>query len=135
MVPVTCAVLFDNRKILTVKRGNAMKMAGYWEFPGGKVEADESHTASLQREIMEELGIEISVEYPLTPVEWHYVGGPHITLYPFVCKVFDGFLDRILLYEHEELRWLSVSDLWSIEWADADVPIVKEVEALLATIE
>ncbi|MGL1935493.1 MAG: (deoxy)nucleoside triphosphate pyrophosphohydrolase [Fibrobacterales bacterium] len=132
MITVTCAVIIDNGKLLAVKRGTAMKMAGFWEFPGGKVEQGENHAASVEREIAEELGIDVLVERALSPVKWHYTDGPHILLCPFICAVTQSTIVKIILHEHEELRWLSHAELWCVEWAAADIAIVKEVAVLLA---
>jgi 8-oxo-dGTP diphosphatase len=132
VIEVSCAVMLYKDKILAVKRGQAMKMAGLWEFPGGKVEKGESYSVSLVREIHEELGVTIAVAEALTPVEWSYPSGPHIRLHPYFVHLSKCAAEGIDLKEHDELKWLEIDALWSVCWADADVPIVKEVLTLLS---
>ncbi len=91
-----------------------------WEFPGGKVEPNETSEECLIREIKEELGIEIEIEKSLTAHTHHY---PSVTirLIPFVCKHISG---NITLKEHANLKWLNANELLDLDWADADIPIL-----------
>jgi len=100
-----------------------MKLPLKWEFPGGKVENGESKEDCLRREIREELGLEIEVGSALTVVEHHY---PEFSLYlyPFLCTWIDGSL---AIAEHAQAIWVSYDDLKNYDWAEADVPIVREL--------
>lgn len=100
-----------------------MKMAGKWEFPGGKLEPGESAEASLIREMQEELQLEIAILEPLIPVI-HAYPTVEIELIPFLVKHIGGTLQ---LSEHDAFQWSSVEQLLQFDWAEADLPIVKQV--------
>jgi 8-oxo-dGTP diphosphatase len=101
-----------------------MDLPGLWEFPGGKVEPDESPAACLIREIWEELSIGIQICKPLTPV-LHAYPTKTIQLIPFLANWESGTLQ---LTEHAQSQWLAPQDLLSLDWAPADLPIVKELQ-------
>lgn len=91
-----------------------------WEFPGGKIEPGESLTECLQRELVEELGIRADVGTGLPPATHHYPTFT-VTLYPFVCAIRSG---DITLHEHAAMVWLPPEDLHSLDWAEADLPVI-----------
>lgn len=123
MLHVTCAIIEHQGKVLICQRSASMKLPLKWEFPGGKVENGESKEECLKREIKEELGLEIEVRTALTVVEHHY---PEFSLrlYPFLCKCAGGSL---AIAEHAQAIWVSYNDLKNYDWAEADVPVVKEI--------
>jgi 8-oxo-dGTP diphosphatase len=121
-IKVTCAIISFDSRVLVVQRGEGMSMPFKWEFPGGKVETDESEEACIKREIKEELDIEIELLGRLTPVRHSY---PHVSieLIPFRAQFFRG---AVSLLEHKQYLLLDKQQLGDLDWADADVPIVKE---------
>jgi 8-oxo-dGTP diphosphatase len=122
MIAVSCAIIVnDENKILVTQRGASMKLPLKWEFPGGKVEANESPENCLIREIKEELDIDINIKSSLEPVEHHYKEFS-IRLIPFVCKINSG---KIKLSEHADYRWLNKNELLDLDWAEADVFVLK----------
>ena len=125
-VRVSCAVLMQGNRVLAVRRGPNMKMAGKWEFPGGKLEQGESAEVSLLREMQEELQLEIAILQPLHPVV-HAYSDIEIELIPFLVKQIGGTLQ---LSEHDAFQWSSVEQLMEFDWAAADLPIVKQVMEL-----
>ena len=94
-----------------------MKLPFKWEFPGGKIESDEEPKACLQREIFEELNLNIAVTNELAPVTHQYPDFV-ITLYPFVCTAMS---DTFKLQEHAQALWLSMKALHALDWAEADL--------------
>lgn len=121
-IEVVAAVIERNGRIFATQRGyGAFKDA--WEFPGGKVEAGEDRQHALKREIMEELDTEIDVKSLLCTVDYDYPDF-HITLHCYICSVTDGDL---VLKEHEAARWLSPSELFSVDWLPADVEAVEKI--------
>jgi 8-oxo-dGTP diphosphatase len=100
-------------------------LAGLWEFPGGKIESDESENDALIREIREELAIAIVVKSPLTPVVWTY---PHIRieLIPFVCETPQ---QTCASHAHHCVQWIPIDRFDSLDWAPADIPIYQELQA------
>lgn len=117
---VTCAIIKIQDRILAVQRSATMSLPCKWEFPGGKMEEGESEEACIQREIKEELNIEISLEEQL-PATYHEYDDFNIELIPFLAKYQSG---KIKLSEHQAFSLLSVNELRSLDWAPADLPIV-----------
>lgn len=119
---VVCAIILKQNKTLAVQRSEKMILPLKWEFPGGKIEPHESEVACIKREIQEELNIAIEVGQRLTPATHEY---PVFTieLIPYVSTYKSGILT---LNEHSQKLWLEKSKLITLDWASADVPIVKE---------
>ena len=120
-IKVVGAVLVHDGRVFAAKRGPGKSMAGYWEFPGGKVEAAETPEKALARELREELKIDVTVgEFIVTAT--HEAGTAVIELSTYLCTIIEGVP---VLTEHEEFRWLPVSELSDVEWAPADIPTVE----------
>lgn len=119
---VTCAIIIINKKTLVVQRSKEMSLPLKWEFPGGKIEDKESEIDCIKREIKEELNIEIEILNRLAPSIHKY---PNFTieLIPFLCNYISG---EINLKEHQQYLLLDKLDLIKLDWADADIPILKE---------
>jgi 8-oxo-dGTP diphosphatase len=124
-IPVTCAVIWFEGKILCAKRSATMSQPGLWEFPGGKVEQGELLEDCLTREILEELNISIRIVIAMSPSEFSYSSDKTIRLLPFLCTWESGLIQ---LLEHEEVRWLTKEELFSVNWAPADLPIAQELD-------
>jgi 8-oxo-dGTP diphosphatase len=122
MLQVTCAIIAHANKILICQRSASMKLPLKWEFPGGKIEAGESKEECLRREIKEELNIDISIERALTMIEHHYPDFS-LRLYPFVCGLQSG---EVKALEHTQAIWVAIDQLADYDWAEADLPIVRE---------
>ena len=116
-IPVACAVIKKNGKILATQRSDTMSMPLKWEFPGGKIHIDESPAQCLKRELMEELGIEVHVGKALPQSTYPYPDFS-VTLFPFFCTIAGG---RIVLHEHKAFVWVSPADLHILDWAEADM--------------
>ncbi|MEN2282386.1 (deoxy)nucleoside triphosphate pyrophosphohydrolase [Algoriphagus sp. SE2] len=123
-IPVTCAIIIHQNKILVAKRSSTMSQSGYWEFPGGKVETDESMEACLKREIREELGLEIKIKSKLKSSVFEYSPEKVIQLFPFVCDWKSGDLE---ILEHEKVSWVAIEELEDLNLAPADIPIYREL--------
>lgn len=123
MILVTCAIIVNPQgQVLLTQRSASMPLPLKWEFPGGKIEAGETPEACLIREIREELNIEIQITGSLSPNEYQYPD-KLILLIPFICEKISG---EIVLKEHAEYKWLETKDLLDIDWAEADITIVKQ---------
>ncbi|GMQ27116.1 8-oxo-dGTP diphosphatase MutT [Algoriphagus sp. oki45] len=123
IIPVTCALIFSEGKVLATRRSQTMDLPGKWEFPGGKVEEDESPEECLKREIQEELAIEIEILEKLSPADFTYPTKT-IRLIPMAAYKVGG---QVHLAEHDQFLWLEKKDLLSLDWAPADLPIVHEL--------
>lgn len=125
IIPVTCALIFHQGKVLAAQRSQAMDLPEKWEFPGGKVEQGENPEACLLREIREELAIGIRVFGSLQVSEYAYSPAKTIRLIPFAASWEEG---EIQLLEHHQVTWLDRESLFSLDWAAADLPIVHELK-------
>lgn len=128
MIQVTCAIIENDGKVLCAQRGQNMSMPLKWEFPGGKLESGETPTQCLRREVEEELGLSISIIESLPPSRHRYATF-EIELIPFRCIMLGGELS---LLEHAQIVWLRPDELNKLDWAEADIPVVKHyVEQVL----
>ncbi len=122
MINVTCAIILIEDKILVTQRSEKMKLPLKWEFPGGKLEEDENEIDCIQREIKEEINIEIEILEKLSNSIYDY-GTFKINLIPFISNYVSG---EIILSEHKDYKLLDKSELLNLDWAEADLPIVEE---------
>jgi 8-oxo-dGTP diphosphatase len=124
-IEVVAAIIHDtNGRIFATQRGYGDFKDG-WEFPGGKMEPGETPEEALRREIWEELETRIAVERLVQTVEYDYPDF-HLTMHCFWCHIESGHL---LLKEHEAARWLSLSDIESVDWLPADREVVKRLRS------
>jgi len=121
---VAAVIEFDN-KILCMQRNKAkFDYVSYkFEFPGGKVEAGEENHTALERELNEEMDMNVTIsesDYLLT-VDHTYPDFA-ITMHTYLCKV-----DKpdFVMKEHIDFKWLPVNELDTLDWAEADKPIVE----------
>jgi len=121
-IPVTCAIIKFDNKTLAVQRSETMKLPLKWEFAGGKIELGESEIDCIKREIFEELNIHIEVKERLTPVIHQYPDFK-IELIPFTAKYVSG---ELKLKEHSDFVLANKQELINLDWAEADLPILKE---------
>jgi len=121
-ISVTCAIIHFRDKILAVQRSETMKLPLKWEFAGGKIESGESEIECIKREIFEELNIHIEVKVRLTPVTHQYPNFK-IELIPFTAEYLSG---ELKLREHCDFILANKEELINLDWAEADVPILKE---------
>jgi 8-oxo-dGTP diphosphatase len=127
MIQVVCAVIIKDKNILIAQRSNEMKMPLKWEFPGGKLEEEESEKQALIREIKEELNIEIP---PVKKISSHVhdYGDFKINLIAYLCDYVAG---EIKLLEHQDYKFVEFDKLLDFDLADADIPIIEKLKTLL----
>lgn len=123
---MVAAIIYDAEgRIFATQRGYG-EWEGWWEFPGGKMEAGESPEEALLREIWEELETRIVIERLVTTVEWDYPKF-HLKMHCYWCHVESGSL---ILKEHEAARWLAKDELESVKWLPADLQILEKIRNL-----
>ncbi|MFC0681737.1 (deoxy)nucleoside triphosphate pyrophosphohydrolase [Lysobacter korlensis] len=123
---VVAAVITQNGRILACRRAPGRAAAGKWEFPGGKVDPDESPEAALAREIQEELGVEVEIGALLHRAST-LVGNTVIDLSCFQAWPTGELPHRST--DHDELRWVPVNELRALDWAEPDIPAVEALSA------
>ena len=123
VIPVVGAVIYKNGKILAAQRKNNSRLGGLWEFPGGKIEPNESPKDALKREINEELEAEIEIHEEICTTVYEYDFAT-IKLTTFRCTI---QTDTIKLNEHQDAKWLNTSDINSVTWAPADIPTIRAI--------
>ncbi|MBW3094221.1 (deoxy)nucleoside triphosphate pyrophosphohydrolase [Bifidobacterium sp. 64T4] len=131
VINVVGAAIVSEGKVLCAKRGDGKSLAGYWEFPGGKIEPHETAREALHREIEEELLCEVNVADEVCTSSYGYDFGT-VTLTTFVCHLTAG---SPRLTEHEEIRWLTPKNMPELDWAPADREAVELISAMDFTKE
>lgn len=125
-IDVVAGMLLRDDKVLLARRGPGMDLAGCWEFPGGKVEADETQAAALERELQEELGIRTRSVLHLASSRVPGTGDRVVLLHGWLATLVAGEPNAV---EHDALRWIAPSAIDRAALAPADVPLL---DALLA---
>lgn len=120
-INVTCAIIEQDGLVLAAQRSAAMSLPLKWEFPGGKIDPGETPEECLRRELVEEMGIHVIIGKNL-PVSTHHYPTFAVTLHPFVCSINSGV---IVLHEHAAIVWLPSEKLHTLDWAEADVPVIE----------
>lgn len=121
-VRVVAAVIRDGDRIFATARGYG-EYKGWWEFPGGKIEAGETPEEALVREIHEELDTEIRVGELIDTIEYDYPTF-NLSMDCFWAEVIAG---RLVLKEAEDARWLTKETLESVQWLPADQTIIDAI--------
>jgi len=114
---VALAYIFDAQdRVLIAKRPQRKHMGGFWEFPGGKLEQGESPFQAIQREILEELAIEVVGTTVLASFALR--DGDELAFFPVVCQWLRG---DIVLLEHDEYSFVALENLTHFDLAPADM--------------
>ncbi|MBR0471134.1 MAG: (deoxy)nucleoside triphosphate pyrophosphohydrolase [Methanosphaera sp.] len=117
-VEVVAAIIQDGEKFLATKRGYG-EFKGLWEFPGGKIEENETREEALIREIKEELTCDIKIKKFLLTVEYDYPTF-HLVMHCYLCEL----LSEFTLLEHDDYEWLNRDNILDVEWLEADISVV-----------
>lgn len=123
IVLVSAVALIDiDGRVLLAQRPPGKSMAGLWEFPGGKIETDETPESALIRELREELGIDTwaSCLAPLTFAS-HSYDDFHLMMPLFACRKWDGTPHP---REGQVLKWVKPADMRNYPMPAADVPLI-----------
>ena len=116
---VVAAIIHKDNKILATKRGYG-EFINQWEFPGGKIEENETKEEALIREIKEELNVDIEITNFALDLEYQYPNF-YLKMSCFDCIIKNG---TPKLLEHNDARWLSKDELDDVNWIPADIAAV-----------
>ena len=128
IINVAAGILIKNNKVFAARRKPGLHLAGFWEFPGGKIEFGESAVQCLERELREEFGIEIQVnDYIGENV--HAYENKTIRLIAYQVEHLSGDFQ---LFDHDQVKWLAISELDSLAWAEADIPLIGQLKSKIS---
>jgi 8-oxo-dGTP diphosphatase len=128
IVNVAVGVIKKNNAIFICKRADEQHQGGLWEFPGGKVEANESVFAALKRELTEEVGITIHSSSQLMVIEHDY-GDKCVKLDIHVVSNFSGEAHGA---EGQPSEWVNISELTHYDFPAANAEIIKKLQSRYA---
>lgn len=129
VIVAACALIDPDHRVLICRRPAGKSMAGLWEFPGGKLEAQERPEDTLIRELAEELGISVS-EPCLAPLTFasHSYPDFHLLMPLYVCRRWTGLATG---REGQELAWVQARRLREYPMPPADEPLIPHLIGLL----
>ena len=127
-IEVCAAVIYQQNNILITLRPPDKKLGGYWEFPGGKIEAQEPPKAALKRELREELDIEVTVGELLETVHHSYDWG-NVVIYAYWCRWTAGEIKHLEVADH---CWVAAERLHDYDILAADQPIIQKIQEQLS---
>ncbi len=129
IVDVTAAILIHDGRILIARRPTGDRLAGLWEFPGGKLENNETPGEGLKRELYEEFGIRTRIGAFFAQTEYRY---DHLAvrLLVYRAELEEGELKPVA---HDAIRWVTPQQMHHYRFAPADRPIVARLQGTDAT--
>ena len=120
---VTAAIIFKDGHVLITRRKPDEKLPGYWEFPGGKIEKDETPQQCIERELFEELGIKSKAGKIIAESEYHYEHGSFKLLAILTTVVENNFSLKV----HDKVEWVPLFSLLTYNLAPADIPVAEAI--------
>lgn len=125
-IEVVAAIVIHEGKVLCVQRGESKLdyISKKFEFPGGKLEANETLEQALTREMAEELKMFVTVERLFLTVKHSYPDF-NLIMHSFICQTNSR---QLTLTEHLQALWLGIDELDILDWAAADIPIVEQLK-------
>ncbi len=127
-VIVAAAVVIEADRVLLTRRPGGTHLAGLWEFPGGKLEPDESPEECVARELREEIGVEVEVGEALDVTFWRYPKKAVLVLF-YRARITRGAVQNLQVADH---AWAILATLDEYEVAPADLRVLTRVRALLS---
>ncbi|GCE58808.1 8-oxo-dGTP diphosphatase MutT [Microcystis aeruginosa] len=122
------AVIRDDRDLILIDRRLAKGLlGGFWEFPGGKIEGNETVQECIKREILEEIGIEIAVDSHLITID-HTYSHFRVNLQVYNCRYLSGQARAI---ECEEIRWVTIEELDNYTFPAANQEIIRALKDMV----
>ena len=122
---LVCCKKLQTTQILVTRRPDNTVLGGFWEFPGGKIEAGESPDLAVVRELKEEVGLQVKPTHALSVVE-HVYDHAHVHLHPWLCRRVSGDVENLQVSEH---KWVNVDAVSQINFPEANGPILSQLQA------
>ncbi|QDU71321.1 (deoxy)nucleoside triphosphate pyrophosphohydrolase [Mucisphaera calidilacus] len=127
LIEVGLGVVIDSERVLVTQRKPDGPLPGLWEIPGGKVERGETHEVCVRRELMEEVGLEVSVGAIIGVWEHAYPHGA-VRLWAYWCRRLSGEARAI---EVADLTWADRLSLHERSYPEASLPLISEIASAL----
>ncbi len=129
LLVVAVALIDSDGRVLVSQRPEGKNLAGLWEFPGGKIEANEKPEHALIRELKEEVDIDVA-ESCLAPLTFasHTYDNFHLLMPLYVCRRWKGLIRAV---EGQNLQWVFAKDLKQLHMPPADLPLIPHLVDLL----
>jgi len=121
MIEVTAAILERDGRVLIARRAAGKDLGGFWEFPGGKIESNETPEICLKRELKEEFEIDIEIGEYIGESIFDYPEKT-IKLIAYTCFIKSG---NIVLHDHDIIEWIDFDELSNYKLAPADIPLIE----------
>lgn len=123
-IHVVAGVFTKGDQVLIMRRRNEIRMGGFWEFPGGKIEANETHEKALKRELEEELQLIVEVRTFICKVIHDY---PDFTIHLYAYHVYSELPPK-QSSDHDRFEWIRPIEMNDYQIAEADLPILEELK-------
>jgi len=125
---VVGGLIYKKSQMLACRRSVHKDQSGLWEIPGGKVEMGESYTEALKRELKEELNLDVVVQNHIATSDVQIPKKSlRIVMYVYSCSIINREDDRsIVSTDHDDLKWIHPDEIFKMQWAVADVPILDD---------
>lgn len=124
-IEVSAALIVNDNKMLIAKRSGG-EFDDMWEFPGGKIEPNETKEETVIREIKEELDLDITVSSHLISIQYAYPTF-NLEMHVYICKIISG---ELVLNEHADFAWTTQDEIDNFNWIPADIEVVEAIKAL-----
>lgn len=122
-IKVVAAVIKKDNLIFATQRGYG-EFKDKWEFPGGKIEENETKEEALTREIKEELNASISIDSFIKQIEYDYPSF-HLVMYVYFCHLNNPHIELI---EAENAKWLKIEEIYNLDWLPADFELLQYIK-------
>ncbi len=126
---VAAGILVDGDRVLIARRQERDHQGGRWEFPGGKRHAGETITECLRRELIEEIGLEVTIG-TLWRALTHVYPDRRVSIYFYICEAKDGHTPRAI--ECDEIRWVRPEELTTLPFVEGDLAVLPDLARDLA---
>ncbi len=128
LLVAAAALINDNDEVLLAQRPEGKRLAGKWEFPGGKVEIGESPEEALARELHEELGITVAKQdmepFWFLSHDYSTQFGFHLLMVVYICRIWEGEPKAL---EHASILWEYPRDMHQLDMIEADAELVEKL--------
>lgn len=122
-IKVVAAVIKKDNLIFATQRGYG-EFKDKWEFPGGKIEENETKEEALAREIKEELNASISIDSFIKQIEYDYPSF-HLVMDVYFCHLNNPHIELI---EAENAKWLKIKEIYDLDWLPADFELLQYIK-------